>query len=135
MSPAQNFSFLQEKLPELEKIASLAEQYANPDPDSCVAKLRMFIEKLLKQLAPVLKVEIRENCNLGEILIDSDLKDLLPKSILGKLHLLRKIGNKGIHSGSVVADEAKQALQDAQDVSGWIYISFFGGDSKSIPRF
>jgi len=134
-SPVKNFSFLQDTLPDLAQIASLAEEYTYTDPDSSVAKLRMFTEKLLRHLAPILNVDISGLRNLGDLLIESDLRKSLPKPIINKLHLLRKLGNKGVHTGGVSEQEAIEGLQDAQDVSGWIYISYFGGKGKDIPSF
>ena len=42
-----NFEFLRDRWPELSSLGGFAEQYAWPDPESALVKLRSYIESMI----------------------------------------------------------------------------------------
>ncbi len=117
-----NFSFLQEKYPELAKLGEFAEKYIYQDSNTAFIKLGIFGETIVKY---IIKLE-----DLSEIEISHDKsqinrikllkkEDLLPEEIESILQILRKKRNPAAHDGYENVEEAKVNLRLSHKLANW----------------
>lgn len=95
------------------KLCSQAEQYASFDPDSSASKSRKALETLVKIIYKIKDEPVDENAKLRDLLshyvfanfVDAD------SDIIAKAHIIRRIGNHGVHEGQTVSDrDARNAV-------------------------
>ncbi len=132
---SQNFYFLNSKLPELEVLGGFAEKYAHADPESCGVKLRLFAETFTKILYNHLSIDLPDEHSFYDLLNNDIFKEAVSPAILGKLHLLRKVGNKAAHGHKLNSTEAGFLLREAYDLGAWLYVSMFNGNINDIPGY
>ena len=130
-----NFAFLKDRLPELETLGSFAEQYVLADPSSCGVKLRTFGEELVKIIYQHLNLTQPDDDSFFGLLDNETFKEVLPNTIISKLHRLRKLGNKSAHGSEVKPEESLDILREAHDLGKWIIATLHNEDISIIPKF
>ena len=127
-----NFSFLDEKFPDLANLGRKAEAYLYADNNSCLMKLGMVAENVVKRIFAFDRLtppadnsaatRINALRNLG--LIDQSLCDIL--------HDLRKARNRAIHENWSSVSKGKLLLQMGHSLCQWFMQVY--GDSTYQPR-
>ncbi|MFQ5650315.1 MAG: DUF4145 domain-containing protein, partial [bacterium] len=116
-----NFEFLKQTLPELATLGEFAEQYLYPDPASCGVKLRLFAEQLTRIVHHDLNLPEPDEDTFLNRIREIEFKNAVPKSVISKLHWLRRNGNKAAHGEDLTTDAALLSLKDAHDLGKWLY--------------
>ena len=132
---SRNFDILTENWPELAALGGFAEAYAHDDPASALVKLRLFAENLTKDIYRDLRLPKPEHATFVDLLGNEAFVAITPKVVLDKLHALRIHGNKAAHGEPATTRNALWLLQEAFDLSRWLFIQFGKGDARSIPGF
>ena len=132
---SRNFEILREHWPELAALGGFAEAYAHEDPASALVKLRLFAENLTKDIYRDLGLPKPEHATFVDLLGNEAFAAITPKVVLDKLHALRIHGNKAAHGEPATTRNALWLLQEAFDLSRWLFIQFGKGDARSIPGF
>jgi type I restriction enzyme R subunit len=128
-----NFSFLEESFPVLEKLGSLAEAYLYSDPNTSMIKMRILSETVvnymfdLDNMTPLRAPENTPDNRIKAL----QREDLLPKEIVSILHLLRKKGNIAVHEGYDSPEDAKTLLEMSHSLSVWFMQTY--GDYTYEP--
>lgn len=130
-----NFEFLRDTRPELAELGAFAEQYTTPDPTSALIKLRIFVEQIVRSLYHYYNLPLLEQDNLSDLLTNNDFHSFVPRQVLDRFHLLRKLGNKAAHGGKGKEEEAILALEEAFKLSKWLYIFRCNGKQEDIGTF
>lgn len=130
-----NFKILAEKLPQLAEIATFSENYVYTDPQSSIAKSRLFIEKLTKILYKAYKIEIDSSQSLVDWLSNPDFKAVVPNVILYKIHSIRKSANIVVHGGTVSSNNALSVLLELYEISKWCAAVLLGIKPSDYPDF
>lgn len=130
-----NFEFLRPTWTELADLGALAEQYAHPDPQSAVAKLRTFAEQVVLFVYHKHGLPKPYQCNLNDLLTASAFVQAVPKVVCSKLHSLRIHGNKGAHGEAVLAQSAVWLLQEAHELGRWMHLNYGNGSQADCPAF
>ena len=132
---SKNFEFLRPKWEDLATLGAFAEQYANSDPQSAVAKLRTFAEQIVLFVYHKHGLPKPYQPNLNDLLAASTFIQAVPRVIVSKLHTLRIQGNKGAHGESVLPQSAVMLVQDAYELGRWMYLSYANGKKENCPAF
>jgi len=132
---SQNFEFLREKYPELADLGGFAEKYLHEDPSSAVAKLRLFAEQMVERVYQTHQLQKPFQPKFIDLLNNGAFTSMTPQVILDKIHLLRKIGNKGVHGEAVHSKDAVQNLSEAFDLARWFYLFVANGDRSTLQSF
>ena len=130
-----NFELLRSKWPELAELGGFAESYVYNDPASALLKLRTFAENLTKDIYRDLGLPLLNRASQLDHLENDVFKQVTPKVILHKLHLIRIQGNKGVHGERVNSETALKLLSEAFDLSRWIYVHSGLGELNDIPDY
>ncbi|HGY54545.1 MAG TPA: DEAD/DEAH box helicase [Caldithrix abyssi] len=130
-----NFEFLKDKLPILTTLGSFAEQYVYADPQSSGVKLRIFGEEVTKILYQQLNIPLPDDKSFFGLLDYDGFVRFIPKVIIGKLHRIRKSGNRAAHSDLFTSKDAIELLKEAYDISRWLYLSVFNGEITECGEF
>ncbi len=132
---SQNFEFLREQYPELADLGGFAEKYLHDDPASAVAKLRLFAEQLVERIYQTHQLQKPYQAKFIDLLTGGAFTSMVPQVILDKIHLLRKIGNRGVHGEVVPVKDAVQNLSDAFDLARWFQLFTAKGERQGLPTF
>ena len=108
-----NFEPLRAVYPELANMGGYAEHYAHSDPESALVKLRNFAERLVDRIYIKLMLERVPQSNFVDLLHNSSFQSVAQPLVLDKLHLLRRLGNRGAHGEGVIATDAVRCVQEA----------------------
>ncbi len=127
-----NFDFLAEKFPVLAHLGRLAEKYLYSDSNSCLFKLGMMGENMIKLMFDYDGIELpREDKAVNRInklrheeLLDSDMAALF--------HALRKVRNLAGHEGYESVAEARNYLGITYSLAEWFMQTY--GDYKYKNR-
>jgi type I restriction enzyme R subunit len=130
-----NFEPLRAAYPELANMGGYAEHYAHTDPESALVKLRNFAERLVDRLYLKLKLERVPQSNFVDLLHNASFKAIAQPLVLDKLHLLRRLGNRGAHGEDVEAADAVRCVQEAWQLARWLHVTFLGGKVEDFPEF
>ena len=127
-----NFSFLSDMFPELEKIGSLAESYLHSDPNTCLYKLGTFAEIMVGYMFDMdnLTPPSTDNTHSNRLRILWQ-EGLLPRDINDIFYVLRKKRNDAVHEGYDSFEECKTLLKLAHTLSVWFMQIY--GDFKYEP--
>ncbi|MDR2600190.1 MAG: type I restriction-modification system endonuclease [Oscillospiraceae bacterium] len=116
----ENFLFLAERFPALEKQGSLAESYLYSDPNTCIYKLGMMAETIVKYMLELDNIETPEIVDTPANRIKLLKKEgMLPRDISDMLYALRTKRNIAVHEGHDCLDDAKILLEIAHTLSIW----------------
>jgi len=132
---SQNFEFLRNVAPELADLGGFAEKYLHEDSASAVAKLRLLAENLVERIYQTHQLPKPIQAKFIDLLTNDAFTSIVAPVILDKIHLLRKIGNKGVHGYVIPVKDAVQNLSEAFDLSRWFYLFIAKGDRNDLPPF
>ena len=130
-----NFEPLRAVYPELANMGGYAEHYAHSDPESALVKLRNFAERLVDRVYDELKLQRVPQSNLVDLLHNASFREVAQPLVLDKLHLLRRLGNRGAHGEDVEAADAVRCVQEAWQLARWLHVSFLGGQVNDFAEF
>jgi type I restriction enzyme, R subunit len=130
-----NFEPLRAAYPELANMGGYAEHYAHTDPESALVKLRNFAERLVDRLYLKLKLERVPQSNFVDLLHNASFKAIAQPLVLDKLHLLRRLGNRGAHGEDVEAADAVRCVQEAWQLARWLHVTVLGGKVDDFSEF
>ena len=130
-----NFEPLRPAFPELANMAGYAEHYAHSDPESALVKLRNFAERLVDRVYDQLKLQRVPQSNFVDLLHNASFREVAQPLVLDKLHLLRRLGNRGAHGEDVEAADAVRCVQEAWQLARWLHVSFMGGQVHDFAEF
>ena len=130
-----NFEPLRTAYPELANMGGYAEHYAHSDPESALVKLRNFAERLVDRIYDKLKLERVPQSNFVDLLHNASFREVAQPLVLDKLHLLRRLGNRGAHGEDVEAADAVRCVQEAWQLARWLHVSFLGGQVNDFAAF
>jgi type I restriction enzyme, R subunit len=129
------FSFLDQKLPDLSKLAIDAENYAFSDPESAAVKLRSFVEQYLYALYSKLGIAILDNPNLYELMSNLNTIQAVPPIIIDSLHIIRKTGNRAAHSQKIETNQIIDLLKHTHNIASWMCIVFYKANPAIVYSF
>ena len=116
---ASNFKFLETEFPSLAEFGNLAEQYCYTDPNSCLMKLGMIGETIVKLMFRYDKIPAPyEDSAVNRINVLSS-EGLLTKELVDILHALRKVRNKAVHENYAEETDCPIFLQMTYSLSEW----------------
>ncbi|MFL9925051.1 DEAD/DEAH box helicase family protein [Herbaspirillum lusitanum] len=130
-----NFEPLRAVYPELANMGGYAEHYAHTDPESALVKLRNFSERLVDRLYFKLKLERVPQSNFVDLLQNASFRTIAQPLVLDKLHLLRRLGNRGAHGEDVEAADAVRCVQEAWQLARWLHVTFLDGKIEDFTDF
>lgn len=130
-----NFEPLRAAYPELANMGGYAEHYAHTDPESALVKLRNFAERLVDHLYLKLKLERMPQSNFVDLLHNASFKAIAQPLVLDKLHLLRRLGNRGAHGEDVEASDAVRCVQEAWQLARWLHVTLLCGKVEDFSEF
>lgn len=130
-----NFEPLRAAYPELANMGGYAEHYAHTDPESALVKLRNFAERLVDRLYIKLKLERVPQSNFVDLLHNASFQTIAQPLVLDKLHLLRRLGNRGAHGEDVGASDALRCVQEAWQLARWLHVTFLSGKVEDFSEF
>ncbi|MNL94767.1 Type I restriction enzyme [compost metagenome] len=130
-----NFEPLRALYPELANMGGYAEQYAHSDPESALVKLRNFAERLVDCLYIKLKLERVPQSNFVDLLHNASFQTIAQPLVLDKLHLLRRLGNRGAHGEDVETSDVLRCVQEAWQLARWLHVTFLGGKVDDFEAF
>lgn len=132
---SKNFEFLRPTWAELADLGSIAEQYANSDPQSAVAKLRTFAEQIVLFIYHRHGLPRPYQANLNDLLTATTFVQAVPRVVVSKLHTLRIQGNKGAHGEHVLPQSAVMLLQEAHELGRWMHLTYANGKKEDCSTF
>ncbi len=122
---ASNFAFLHEKFPEFEKLAELAESYCRSDSHSCLLKIGLLCEGMVKVMFATDRISLPERADAAERIDILSRRGLLPRNVAEAFHLVRKVRNKAAHEGlSLPENQTLYYLQIVHSLCGWFYQTY-----------
>lgn len=130
-----NFEPLRAAYPELANMGGYAEHYAHTDPESALVKLRNFAERLVDRIYLKLKLERVPQSNFVDLLHNASFQTITQPLVLDKLHLLRRLGNRGAHGEDVGASDAVRCVQEAWQLARWLHVTFLSGKVEDFSEF
>ncbi|MGV3681816.1 MAG: DEAD/DEAH box helicase family protein [Acidovorax sp.] len=130
-----NFEPLRAAYPELANMGGYAEHYVHTDPESALVKLRNFAERLVDHLYLKLNLQRVPQSNFVDLLHNAGFKAIAQPLVLDKLHLLRRLGNRGAHGEDVEAADAIRCVQEAWQLARWLHVTFLGGKIEDFTEF
>jgi type I restriction enzyme R subunit len=129
-----NFEFLRDRWPELASLGGFAEQYASPDPGSCMVKLRTFVESMLQRFYDEKALPRPIPPSLFELLAADAFKAAVPPVVINVFHSIRKAGNRAAHGTAISSTAALDYLKDAHDLGRWFFL-VNGGSQEICPSY
>ncbi|MBC9786530.1 type I restriction-modification system endonuclease [Heliobacterium chlorum] len=117
-----NFTFLEEKWPLLASLGSMAEKYLYTDSNSCLIKLGLFAESIVRHMFALDNITEpqpqQENTHANRIKVLKK-EGLLPKDIDDILYAIRTTRNDAVHDGYESTERAKILLEFAHKLGIW----------------
>ncbi len=132
---SQNFEFLRPRHRELADLGGFAESYARPDPASALVKLRSYIESVVAIIYETYRLPRPYTDSVFDLLGESVFRATVPDVVLGKLHFIRKAGNRAAHHEPPSTQVALQALREAFDIGQWLHLRIDNGQRTDCPAF
>lgn len=121
-----NFAFLEDKWPLLASIGSTAEKYVYADSNSCLIKLGLFGEAIVKLMFALDGIdEIEEDDTHANRIKLLKSEGLIPKDIDDILYALRTNRNKAAHEGYESVEQAKILIEFAYKLGVW-FMNVYG---------
>lgn len=126
-----NFDFLQSEWPKLFNKMQKAEERVNTEPVSTASYCRLVLEECIHLLYDIEYIELPFNKDLVNLMVQEEVKDIIPYQHLDGLHIVRKTGNNAAHYGRRVGNtEALTSLRYLYDFLKW----FAGNYSDVAPE-
>jgi hypothetical protein len=117
---SRNFQPLWARWPQLYQHAAFAELYAHTDPHTVAVKLRCFAEALVGFIYRKLRLPSEPSDGFFERLNSPYFQDAVGDDVLQKLHLLRIVGNKAAHGGTMDVGTSLPLIEEAYLLGQWL---------------
>ncbi|MEY5049038.1 MAG: hypothetical protein RLZZ175_2397 [Bacteroidota bacterium] len=117
------FTFLKDDYLELFSIAELAEQLIHLDPNSSLAKSRLFSEKIVSLIFEFDELEIVDGNQVDKINFLFQ-ENAIPDIVRDILHTIRKSGNRATHDGKSSYQEAFFILKKCYNLGKWFFETY-----------
>lgn len=117
-----NFAFLPAQFRTIAEAATQAESHIQRDPRAACFHARFALESVVLWLYRYERSLSRPyDQNLGALLHEPSLQNLLPQAVFQKARLIHKIGNRAVHEPRPVKpQDALQAVKDLQHLCYWL---------------
>ncbi|WP_020560810.1 ATP-dependent DNA helicase [Thiofilum flexile] len=132
---SNNFKYLNKLWPKLYEYANSAELYVYSDPHTAIVKLRCFAEQLVGFLYRELNLPCDSNDGFFEKLKLDVFADIIDKAILGKLHVIRMLGNKAAHGHHIDSQDALALIREAYLIGQWLFKTYSDSNGVDYPVF
>lgn len=130
-----NFLFLKDDFPVLYEITNYAESYLYSDSNSCIIKLGMFAETLVRFMFRLDNIsEVPEDSTHANRIRRLKREGMLPKEVDNILYALRRNRNDASHELLKDLDIAKQMLPLAHHLACW-FMQVYGQFDFIPPHF
>ena len=130
-----NFEPLRPVYPDLANMGGHGEHYAYADPESALVKLRNFAERVVDHIYVKLQLPRAPQSNFADLLQNGSFQMVANKDVLDKLHLLRRLGNRGAHGDDVYPSDAVRCVREAWQLARWMHVTFLGGQPDDFAAF
>ena len=128
-----NFDFLSEKFPVLAHLGRLAEKYVYSDSNSCLFKLGMMGETMVKLMFDYDGIELPREDKAVNRINKLRREDLLDADTAMLFHSLRKIRNQAGHEGYESVSDARNYLGITYSLSEWFMQTYGDYQYKNRP--
>ena len=132
MLSESNFAFLPEQLLELAQSASKAESHVLADPRSACFHARFTLEAILHWLyRHDSSLRMPYDRNLGALLHEPSLQNLLPEAVFQKARVIQKVGNQAVHDQRPVREsDALQIVKELHHICFWLVRTYVPNASR-----
>ena len=130
-----NFEMLRSQWPELATLGAKAESYVHTDPESCLVKLRNYLELIVCWLYRHERLEQGYRASLYDLIQDDVFRSVMPNAVLLKMDALRIHGNRAAHGDKSKAGDALWLLQEALYVGGWLFLTYGNGTKEALGEY
>lgn len=130
---ASNFDFLQKDFPILANFGELAEDYCYSDSNSCLMKLGMIGETIVKLMFTYDRIPVPTNNTASERIKKLQKEGLLSKDLVDILYALRIKRNKAVHENYASIADGKALLEMAYSLCEWFMQTYGDWDYENRP--
>lgn len=130
-----NFEMLRTHWPELATLGAHAENYVYTDPESCLVKLRNYIELIVRWLYRKERLPEGYRASLYDLLEAHAFKSAVPEQVTMKLDAIRIHGNRAAHGDKIKDGNAIWLLKEAAIVGAWLYLRYANGHADDFQKF
>ncbi len=135
MNKSLNFEMLRNRWPDWANLGATAENYAYSDPQSCLVKLRNYIELIVRWLYRKERLPEGYRSSLYDLLEEHSFKSVIPEPVTMKLNAIRTHGNRAAHGDNIKTADACWLLKEAHIIGAWVYLRYAGGHADDFPKF
>ena len=135
MNKSLNFEMLRNRWPDWANLGAAAENYVYSDPESCLVKLRNYIELVVRWLYSKERLPEGYRSSLFDLVSSHSFKSAMPEQITMKLDAIRIHGNRAAHGDKIKPADASWLLKEAHIIGAWIYLRYAGGHADDFSRF
>ena len=121
----RNFDYLQDidALRDLYRFCSAAEETQKTDYDTCAINCRKALEWLVKAIYTLKHIEVSDKDRLYELMTGYPFVQFIDDDrLMMAAHYVRKVGNKGAHTGGVKGSEAYFCLLNIYNLVGGVLL-------------
>ncbi|MCW7555672.1 DEAD/DEAH box helicase family protein [Endozoicomonas gorgoniicola] len=130
-----NFEMLRTRWPELSDLGALAEKYVHTDPESCLVKLRNFLELTVRWLYRQERLQQGYRASIHDLITDDTFQSIIPRQITMKMDAIRIHGNRAAHGDNIKATDAQWLLKEAHIMGAWTYLKYANGHADDFSKF
>ena len=130
-----NFEMLRSQWPELADLGARAELYVHSDPESCLVKLRNYLELVVRWLYRHERLEQGYRASLYDLIQDDVFQNVMPNAVLLKMDALRIHGNRAAHGDRIKPGDALWLLQEAFYIGGWVFLTYGNGTKEALGKY
>jgi len=98
-----NFEFVKATLPDLYQDCARAESYVHSDPRTSIIYARRTVEGLVNYVYQVEQLPLPYRQDISALMNSDEFRALAGSGIVDKLNIIRKIGNKAVHTDTRIA--------------------------------
>ncbi len=130
-----NFEMLRSRWPELANLGAMAEKYVHSDPESCLVKLRNYLELSVRWLYREEKLPEGYRASIYDLLSSDVFKSVIPKPITMKMDVLRIHGNRAAHGDAIKHTDSTWIIKEAYYLGAWLYMAYANGHADDLQDF
>lgn len=119
-----NFEFLRNDYPALADFGGLAERYYKSDPNSCLMKLGMMSETIVRLIYQIDGIEPPTTDKADQRIIKLRREDYITDDLESLFHILRKKRNLATHENYSSEEDARAMLPIAHSLAEWFYETY-----------
>jgi len=137
MELSPNFTFLEQRFPDVAEIATLAERSVYRDSRGACFHARHALERLVIRIFKFDKtLTTPDSQNLYNYMHDSAFRELLPEPVWLKADLIRDQGNTAVHGKKTPKPEtALRLVQELAHVFYWAGRTYFKGGAEKLATY